>query len=125
MQTPLVGLVEAHVARLESSEKPPGFALERDPRTLAAMALIFALLAYAIADPLLGTETYAGSPPLGINLVAGCVAALLAWRWLQAGAVPAAESAGVALLIGCVLRGRSSGLLRVNQLTDRTPRRAS
>ena len=120
MQAPLVGLVEKHVAHFESNQEPPGFALERHPRTLAAITLIFALLAYAIADPLLGTETYAASPPLGINLVAGFVAALLAWRWLQAGAVPAPESAGVALLIGCVLVGALyPGLLRVNQLTDR------
>jgi len=66
------------------------------------------------------TETYAGAPPLGINLAAALVAALLAWRWLLAGAVPSAESAGVALLLACALAAALyPGLLRVNQLTDR------
>lgn len=120
MQTPLVAWVRQHVAGFEAGESPVGFALEKNPRTLAATGLVFVLLAYAIADQLLGSETYARAAPFGINLAAGLVAALLAWRWLKASAVPATESAGVALLIGCVLAAALyPGLLRINQLTDR------
>jgi hypothetical protein len=123
MDSPLVRLAAAHLPQLRADamrDENAGFALERHPRTLAIVALLFALLAYAITDYLVATETYAGPPPLGINLAAALVVAVLAWRWLLAGAVPPAENAGLALLLGCALAAALyPGLLRVNQLTDR------
>jgi hypothetical protein len=98
---------------------PAGFALERHRASLAALALIFALLGYAIIDWMVNTETYAVKPPAVLHVLAGAIVLLACGIVLALNRVPHAESWGVSVVLGAVFAAALyPGLLRVNQLTD-------
>jgi hypothetical protein len=96
------------------------YALETNWRALAAVALLAALMTYALVDFLINEETYAARAPYGFFALLGVVAALLAGRWLRGGNVPYAERVGLAAVLGVTFGvALYPGLLRINQLTDR------
>jgi hypothetical protein len=97
-----------------------GFALEKNPRTLAAVIAFFAVFFYALGDTFIfGHEAYADQPPYPLFIAAGLLAAMAAALWLRRAQVPVAESLGVALLFGMALGAAFyPGALRVNAFTD-------
>ena len=116
----LVQYLRRRGVQVEVGEGPRmGFALERNRASLGALALIFVLIAYAIVDWMLNTETYAVKPPAVLYVLAAAIVLLASGIILALNRVPQAESWGVSLVLGAALAAALyPGLLRVNQLTD-------
>jgi hypothetical protein len=96
-----------------------GFALEKNPRSLAVVIAFFVLIGYALVDFLIGAETYAIDAPWPLIFAAGTCAAIAALAWMKHGKVPWAESIAVAALVGAAFGAALyPGLLRVNRLTS-------
>jgi hypothetical protein len=118
-------IVVQHMRRMgvkvDLSEGPRvGFALERNRAALGALVLTFALVAYAVIDWMVNTETYAVKPPVVVYAVAGALVMLACALTLAAKEVPHAETWGVSIVLGAAFAAALyPGLLRVNQLTDR------
>ncbi len=123
LDSPVMRYAAARLARVETDAPPEqaiaGYALERNPRTLAAMLLLFALIGYAITDTVLNADAYAGTPPFNLFIGWGVLGGGIVWVWLRAGDVPLFERGALAVLlagaIGCALH---PALLRANALTD-------
>ncbi len=93
-----------------------GFQLDEHPRTLVAVLLFLALLAYGFIDGFITpAEGYAGAPPYWLFAVAAMAVAVATLPWLRAGAVPRREAAGIALMLGAgVGFALFAGLLRID-----------
>ena len=119
-QSPLLRYLAAAGIAVDGSAAAPGFALEHNKRTKAAMVLLFIALAYALGDTFFVLqEAYAGSSYLAVYTATGVLAALASAAWMHRGMVPLAESVGVGLMLGAACGAALyPGLLRLNQLTD-------
>jgi hypothetical protein len=121
--SPLLAAVARHAPQFAvdwDAVGPGQFALEKNPWTLGAVVVFFALFGYALLDGLfLNLETYALPPGYGGSAAAGGAAALAVFGLLRRARVPSGESAALAALIGAALGAALyPGLLRINQLTD-------
>ncbi len=122
-ETPILRYLAAalpHLApRGDATLASATFALEKNRRSLAIVIAFFALVAYALGDAILGSETYVEAAPYEKFATLGTLAAFAAAVWLWRGKVPAAESILVALLFGGALGAAGyPGALRINALSD-------
>lgn len=96
-----------------------GFALESHWATLAVTVTLVALMAYALIDLVLNTETYAVKAPLALYVLAGFLVAAACAALIARQPLPRLEIWALSLLLGGAVGGALyPGLLRVNQLTD-------
>ncbi len=121
--SPLMIAVAQHVPQLKvdwDSVSPGGFALEKNPWTLAAVIVFLALFVYALLDGLfLNLETYAERPFHGACFAAGAALALAVFGLVRRARTPTGESVALALLTGAAFGAALyPGLLRLNELTD-------
>lgn len=128
MASRIIGYIAEHVPHLVVESRLGKAAdmvgIEKDLHGKAALVIIFALILYAFIDALAGPESYIDPPSslLHIYGIAGAAAALVAWMWLRHSLLPAAERAGLALLIGTVLGvAMIPGALRINGMTAPEP----
>lgn len=119
-QSALVQHMRRMGVKVERHEAPrAGFALERNRASLGALMLIFALIAYAIVDFMVNTETYAVKPPAVLYVLAGALVMLACAITLALKEVPSAEAWGVSVVLGAAFAAALyPGLLRVNQVSD-------
>ncbi len=125
LDSPVVQVVGARLPRFETETSWDKvafpFALETNRRALAALALCAVLMIYGITDFVANEEAYASQPPLGFFALFGVFGAVIAGIWLRSGQVPFAERIGLAVVLGVTFGAALyPGLLRINQLTDRT-----
>jgi hypothetical protein len=100
-------------------QETDGFSLASNPHSLAAVLLLFTLMAYAGTDWILNEETYAGRPLYAYYVGTGLVMAGISALWLLRAKVPTVESVSVAMLLGAAVGiALYPGLLRINQLSD-------
>lgn len=95
--------------------------LEKDPHGRGALGIVALLIVYAIADIVVGPDSYVDEPSalLYIFVAAGCIGAAAAGIWLYKSLLPAGEKAGLAFLIGLLVAAAMvPGALRINALTD-------
>lgn len=96
------------------------FDLAQNWHTKTALVTFFGLVMYNFVELVANTETYAILPHLRWFVGAGVMTWIGGMLWLRRVDIPAPESMVVSLLLGVAL-GFSlySGILRLNQLTDR------
>lgn len=96
------------------------FDLARNRLALGCMILMAVLALYALIDGVLlpGDHYAATTPYLGLAAT-GLLMTAVAVAVLRRAAIPASESAGLAILLGvCMALAASPGILRLNALTD-------
>jgi hypothetical protein len=123
--TPLMRYIAVAAPRLVVARAPGngltgGFALEKNPRSLAIVVLFFGFVLYAFLDGVfLGEEIYVGEVPLESFIVAGSAGAVASTLWLRGAKIPVAEVLIVSLLFGAAIGAAAyPGALRLNAMTD-------
>ena len=94
--------------------------LEKNPHGRIAIAIIFLLIIYAVADVIAGPESYLGAAAehADIFIVSGVIGAVLSAIWLYKSTLLAGEKAGLALMIGILVSvAMYPGALRINAIT--------
>ncbi len=98
---------------------PLVFDLFKNRHAIFAVALLAVIAAYGVFDLVMLDETYAGHYPWTIWALAGAIAAVLVYRWLNAARLPFVVALVLSVMIGLDTGfALYPGLLRLNQLTD-------
>lgn len=98
---------------------PLVFDLFKNRHAIFAVASLAVIAAYGVFDLVMLDETYAGHYPWTIWALAGAIAAVLVYRWLNAARLPFVVALVLSVMIGLDTGfALYPGLLRLNQLTD-------
>ena len=123
-KTPLMHTVQAALPNVPVKRADnlylSGFAIEKNPSSLAVTVVFLLLVVYALIDGgFIVQETYVQNPPYAEFALVGVVAGLAAWFWMMRGNVPMMVGLGIAFLTGAgAVLSAYPGALRVNALTD-------
>lgn len=119
-ESPLLQALRTHGVTIQMPDvsSPFVFDLFKNRHAVAAVALLAAIGVYGVFDLVLLDETYAGLYPWTIWVMAGVVAAILAYRWLSGAKLPLLVASVLSMMIGLDTGfAMYPGLLRLNQLT--------